>query len=158
QQRILFRMDLRFLLEKQLDAAVYEQRAKNIDDPVKLPDQANTQQNKHRPHHQRAQNPPEQNLVLMFTRDFEEAEDQQEHEQVIDAQRQLDHIAGYELQRGRASMPEEHDEREDRRHGNPHHAPDRSLAKLYRVRLAVKHTQVQRQHHGYKHVEKNPEQ
>ena len=50
-------------------------------------------------HHQRAQDAPEQHLVLKVSRYAEVAKDQQKDEQIINAERLLDQVAGDELQR-----------------------------------------------------------
>ena len=50
-------------------------------------------------HDQRAENAPEQHLVLVLRRHREVREQQREHEDVVHAQRFLDQVAGEELQR-----------------------------------------------------------
>ncbi len=73
-------MDLGLALAEQFDAAVDQQRAENIDDPVKSLDQAHAGDDENRPHDQRAQDSPEQDLVLVAGRHLEITEDQQEDE------------------------------------------------------------------------------
>ena len=80
-------MDLLAVLEKQPDAAVNQDSAKDEDDPVKPLQQCDSGRDKDGPHEERAHHPPEQHLVLELARHVEVAEDKQEDEEIIDAQR-----------------------------------------------------------------------
>ena len=139
-------MDLGFLLEKELDAAIHQERTEHVDDPVESLDQSHAGCDENCAHDERAQNSPEQHLVLVDGRHLKETENQQEDEKVVDAQRKFDDVSGDELQRGRAAVPEENHDREDGGQRDPGHAPGQGFAKLYGVGPAVEHTQVEHQH------------
>ena len=69
-------------------------------------DQAHPGDDENSAHDQRAQNSPEQHAVLLLLGHGEKVEDHEEDEQVVDAQRELDNIAGDELQCDLVPLPE----------------------------------------------------
>jgi hypothetical protein len=107
-------------------------------------------------HHQRAQDAPEQHAVLVRGRHGEVGEEEGDDEDVVDRQRLLHQVAGQELQRRLAAreVPDAGVERHRQR--DPDGAPRRRLAQAHRVRLAMEHAQVQRQHHEHGGVEAHP--
>src|SRR5450631_632807 len=135
-------MDFGFALEKQLDAAVHQERAEYVDDPVEFLDQADAGRDKDSAHDERPQDSPEQHLVLVERRHLEETENQEEDKKIVYAQREFDDVSGDELQSGRAAMPEENHDRENSGQCDPGHAPGQSFTKLYGVGPAVEHTQI----------------
>src|SRR6185503_15735439 len=156
QHRIFLGMDLSLLLEEQLDAAVNQEGAEDVDNPVKPLDESHAGHDEHGAHDEGSQNSPEQDLVLMDGGHMEEAENQQEHEEVIDAERKLDDVSGDKLERGGATVPEENHHREDDGQGDPHCAPGQGFAKLYGVGAAMEHTQVEHQHGEDEKIEQDP--
>src|SRR3970040_1500566 len=74
-------------------------------------------------HYQRTDDPPEQHLVLILWRDLEIGEEKEEDEQVVDAQGLLDQIPGEPAQGDVGTVPEVHEDIEDKRQANPHGAP-----------------------------------
>src|SRR5450755_583125 len=139
-------MDFGFLLKKQLDAAVHEECAEDVDDPVESLDEAYAGRDENCAHDERAQDSPEQHFVLMDRRHLEETKNQQEDEKVVNAERELDDVSGNELQRGGAAVPEENHDRENAGQRDPGHAPGQGFAKLYGMSAAVENAQVQHQH------------
>src|ERR1700722_6832595 len=99
-------MDRGVFLTEKLDAAVHEKCAEYVDNPVEALNQPPSRHDESGAHDQRPQNSPEENFVLVLGWNLKEAENQQKHEQVVDAQRKLDHVSGDELQRGRPPVPE----------------------------------------------------
>ena len=95
---------------------------------MKALDQADAGQNEDSARDQRAQDAPEQNAVLQFAGNAEESEDDQKDEQIVDAERQLDQIAGRELKTLRATVPEVNEDGECRGQSDPHRAPAQRLA------------------------------
>ena len=79
---------------------------------MELVNQSNTQQDKHRPHYQGSENPPEEHLVLVFVAYFEIAKYEQENEKIIDTQRKFNHIAGSKLHGWNAASPVKEEQRE----------------------------------------------
>ncbi len=146
QHRILLGMDLSFILEEQLDAAVHQEGSEDINDPVESLDQAYAGHDENGAHDERAQNSPEQDLVLVGRRHLKETEDQQEDEKVIDTERKLDDVSGDELQHGGTAMPEKDHASEDRGQCDPSDTPEHGFAKFYGVGAAVEDAQVQHQH------------
>src|SRR6266849_9111330 len=130
-------MDLRLILKEQLDAAVHQKRTERVDDPMESLDEGNAGSDKNGAHDEGAQDSPEQYLVLVDRRHLEETEDEEEDEEVVDAQREFDDVSGDELQRGRAAVPEENDDRKNCGQGDPGYAPDQGFAELYGVGATV---------------------
>src|SRR6266478_7567094 len=112
-------MDFRFALPQQLESRIDEQSAECVGDPTEAVDQAHARHDEYSSHEERPENSPEQNLVLVLVGHLEIAEDDQKHEQVVDAKRQFDYVAGYELQRLSPPVPEELDHRERGRQRDP---------------------------------------
>ena len=79
---------------------------------MKAVDQADSGANKDAAHDERAQNSPEQHAMLLVLRHRKIVEDHEEDEQIIDAERKFQNIAGDELQRRLMSLPEVQDGRE----------------------------------------------
>src|SRR6266516_4932 len=142
ENRIPLGVDLRTFLTKEPDPAVHQQRPECVNDPVKAADEADTQQNKDRAHDQSADNSPEEHFVLVFAGNAEIAKNQEKHEKIVYAQRKLDGIAGNELQRGNAAMPEIDDRRERSRQNDPHGAPGKSLPESDFVCATMKYPEV----------------
>src|SRR6476620_1702565 len=87
----------RLVLAEHLDARVDKERAEDVQDPVELFDQFGTGEYHREPHHQRHENAPEKHAVLVFLRDLEITEYQEENEQIIDRERHLDKVAREKL-------------------------------------------------------------
>src|SRR6476620_8346920 len=69
-----------------------EKDAKNIKDPVEHRDQRDSQPDHNSAHHHGADDSPNQNPMLSFSRNAEMRKDQDENVNVIDAQRLLDQV------------------------------------------------------------------
>ena len=160
-------MDLRSPLSKQLDAAVDENAAEDVDDPMEAVQQRDAGRDKYRAHDERTHHAPEKHFVLQLAGHAEGTKDQQEYEKVVDAERQLDEISGNKLQRklwiGRNAatdhgVPEEVDQDgETGSQADPHRRPSDGLAEFDNVFLAMEDAQVERQQRQDKHVEDDPE-
>ena len=100
-------MDFGFALSQQFETAVEEQGAKDVNDPVEAVDEAYAGEDEDASHDERPNDSPEQNLVLVVARHLEITEDDQEHEQIVDTEREFDHIAGDELKRRSTAVPVE---------------------------------------------------
>ncbi len=80
----MFRLDVDLLLPEHLDAGVDEERAEDVDNPMKTVDQRRADEDHRQTHEQRAHHAPEKHAMLELAGYFEVSEDQQEDEQVID--------------------------------------------------------------------------
>src|SRR5262249_40288088 len=120
-------------------------------------DEADTCENKQAPHNQRAYDSPKQYFVLMIIGHFEIAENHQEDEKIVDAERKLDDVAGYKFECTCAAMPEVHENSEGCGQRDPNTRPHQRFAESHAMRPAIQHPQVQCQHRHYKEIEKNPE-
>jgi hypothetical protein len=107
-------------------------------------------------HDQRAEDAPEQHLVLIQRWHGEIREQQREDEDVVHAQRFLDEIASEELDRLRRAGVVPHACVEDQRQPDPDERPDERFLQRRDVGLAMKHAQVQREHREDEHVEPDP--
>ena len=150
-------MDFLLALHDHLDAGEDQERAEDVDDPGELGDERRAQGDHDGPHDERAEDAPEQHLVLIHRRHREVGEQQREDKDVVHAQRLLDEVAGEELQRllRAVEVPDAAVEQQRQRH--PHDRPGDRLLEGDDVRLAVKDAEVQRQHRQHEHVETDPE-
>src|ERR1700685_67254 len=89
---------------------------------------------------------------------FEITEDEEEHEQVVDAERQLNHITSDELDGLRPAVPEQLQDRECGCQRDPEARPRERFAETDAVGAAIQDTQDERQHRDHNQVKKNPEQ
>ena len=112
----------------------------------------------HRPaQHQRAEDAPEENAVLIALRHREVGEDQDEDEDVVDRQRLLDEVAGEKLQRRLGAHEAGDGQAEQHRGADPGHRPAGRLAHRDLVRVAVEDAEVDRQHREHGGVEGDPD-
>ena len=130
-----------------------QQASEDVENPVKPGDQAHPGANKDAAQEQRAQNTPEQNAMLLLLRDREIIEDHEEDEEIIDAERNFQNIAGDELQRSLVPLPEIQDNREPSRQPNIQGAPIKRLSKPDDVAAAVEDAKIQHQHAEHEQVE-----
>jgi hypothetical protein len=151
-------LDLHLLRAEQLGPGVEQEGAEDVGDPLEPPDQRDPGADERDAHRQRPHNPPEQHLVLVLRRHLEVAEDQQEDEQVVHAQRLFDHIAGHELQRSPRPVPEIDQHGEARGQRDPEGGPADRLPHPDDVRVTVEDEQVQHHHQQDEGVEGDPEE
>src|SRR5437588_8027154 len=85
--------------EKHSPRADQQKRTENVENEIETIDQLDAEPNHHPAHHQRANDSPDQSAMLCQRWDAEVGEDQNENENVIDAERVLDHVAGKEFER-----------------------------------------------------------
>ena len=85
--------------EKHPPRADQQKCAEKIEDKIESLHQRDTQDNHHPAHHQRTDDSPDQSAMLGQRGNAEVGEDQNENENVINAERILDHVAGQKLER-----------------------------------------------------------
>ena len=124
---------------------------------MKTGDQADSGADEDTPHDERAQNAPEQNAMLQVFGDREIIEDHEEEEKVIDAERKLQDITGYEFEPRLGSLPEVQDGGKDGGQRNVHGTQAQRPAKSHNVAGAVEDAKIQHQHTEREKVEQNPE-
>ena len=94
--------------------------AEDVDDPVELADQQGAGGDHDAAHHDRAQDAPLEHPGLQRCRDIEILKDQDEDEEVVDAERQLDEVAGVVLERGlRPLLPVQEPAEQERQDDDP---------------------------------------
>src|SRR5215468_10906214 len=106
---------------------------------------------------ERTEDSPKEHAMLLLIRNGEVIEDHEEYKQIVDTQRQLDHVAGDELEAGLTSLPEIQNRGEGSGLRDVHEAPTQSLTKLDDVARAMKGAQVDDEHGQRENVEKDPE-
>src|SRR5512140_888979 len=99
------RMDLRFGLANHSKSGPDQEGPEQIFDPEESREEDRSDRDQRGPHDQRAENPPEEYAMLVLLRDLEIGEDDDEDEDVVDAQRLLDQVAGEEFESGLLSAP-----------------------------------------------------
>src|SRR5262245_45048481 len=95
----MLRVDLFSLTEHHLDPGQDKKGAKQVEHPVKSADKCHACANHRQAHDQRAENAPEENLMLPLWRYSEVRENQRKHEDVVHAERILNQPAGVEFER-----------------------------------------------------------
>src|SRR2546426_12806454 len=80
---IVFGLDYRCAATEHFTPRVNQERAKNVDAPMKALDQFRSRQNHYYAHHQRAQHAPIKNAMLILGWNFEIREDQKEDEKIV---------------------------------------------------------------------------
>jgi len=123
-----------------------QQDAQQVDEPVRGREDGGARGDEHRAEHDRAENSPEQQAVLVCRRHRERGEDQGEDEDVVDRERQFDEIAGEVLPTGGASARERDVRPEPQRKPDPDCAPAGGLTKRHGLGVAMEDQQIQRQH------------
>jgi hypothetical protein len=93
-------VNLLLALRRHPEPEDHEERTEDVDDPVEPLDEHGAHDDHRAALDESAEDAPEQHAVLVERRDLEVREDQEEHEQVVDAERFLHEIAGGELERG----------------------------------------------------------
>src|SRR6266542_3278977 len=155
------------ILKEQLEAGIKNHRAENIGDPVEAVEQGHTRRNEDATHDDRAEDAPQQRLALELLRNLEDAEDQQEEEKIVDAERLLDEIGGGELQGETAVRDcaarhllavEVDQDAEAGGHSHPEHGPEQGRAQAHGLSLALQEPQIQPEHENDENKEKDPEQ
>jgi hypothetical protein len=100
----------------------------------------------HGAEHDRPQDPPEQQPVLVRRRHRERREDQGEHEHVVDRQRELDQVAGQVLAARLAAARRRHEHAEAEGQPDPDGAPGRRLPERNELRVPVQDEEVEGEH------------
>ncbi len=112
-----------------------QEGTEDVEHPVEPFDQGDAGEDEDRPHHQRAEDAPEQHPMLVARRHLEVAHDQRPHKHVVDAEALLDQVArqvlGGRLTRRTTTAPPTRTTA-DR---DPHRGFDRRLFGLDLVRL-----------------------
>jgi hypothetical protein len=154
-----------------------QDRAEHVEHPVEVVQQRRAGRDHHAAQHDRADDAPEQHAVLELRRDLQVTEDHRDHENVVDRQRPLEHVAGDELQHrippevaavahpGPRGKPQpavlvqaiDHD-REGHRDADPDSCPEQRLLDRERGRLAVQHAQVEDQQPKEEREEPRPDE
>src|SRR5262249_21356276 len=94
--RVLFGLDLLVFVESKLDAGKDQEAAEDVGHPMELVEQGFPSRDENGTHDQCAEDPPEEDTVLVPARNLKVVKNQKENEQVIDAQRQFEQITGNE--------------------------------------------------------------
>ena len=123
---------------------------------MKALDEANPGEDEAPAHHQRSKNSPKQHAVLVLLGHGEVAQDYEEDEKIVDAERELQYVTGDEFDRDLASLPEKHHPCKCCRQTNPHRASTERLARTHTA-AAVEDTKIQHQHAEREKIEDDPE-
>jgi hypothetical protein len=150
-------MQLDAMVREHLDAGEQQEGAEHIEDPFEALDERDAKRDHGAAQNHGSQDAPEQHPVLVGGGHREVAEQHDEHEDVVHAQRVLDEVAGQEfhalLVRPAASRQRRHHQRQRDEHdrGQP------GFPQRDRVCAAIEDPQVQRQDGQHRGIEGNPE-
>src|SRR5882762_1129188 len=125
---------------------------------MKAAEQADAGEDEHGAQGKSAQNSPDQDPLLVLFGDAEIAEDEKENEEVIDAEREFDDIAGDELECRLLALPVVQESSERQSQGDPDGAADRSFSKRNSFFAPAEDAEVERQHEQDEGVEGDPKQ
>src|SRR5690606_29940234 len=92
EQWVSFRVHLVAALDEELDPGEHQKRTEDVNHPVEALEERRAEHDENRAHDERTQDPPEQDPVLVLTRNRECREDDDEDEDIVDRQRLLDQI------------------------------------------------------------------
>src|ERR1017187_10068542 len=136
-------MDLHLLLLQHLDPGQDQKASKGKTQPSESIKQRRSQQDKHQPHDESAENPPEKNAMLQTRRHRKIAEDKDKEKDVVHAERIFDEIAGQELQPSLVTETEIDTAVEYKSQAVPDERPDHGFPIVDLVSSAVEDCQVQ---------------
>src|SRR6266540_1141514 len=154
---ILLRLDPLFLPPQHPQAGQHQDAAKDVYDPLEALQQQGAERDHDEPHHDRAENPPFQHLRLRGGGDAEIGEDQNEDEEIVDAERELDQVAGVVLEGVLPPLPPQDQETESKGKGDEPETPAHRLLEPQRVRAPVEYSQVQDQQPDHQRREAEPD-
>jgi hypothetical protein len=156
EHRVLLRVGFLLAAAHQAHGGEDQKRPEDVHDEVEVREQRGADGDEEAAGDQRADDSPEQDAVLQVRGHGEVRKRHQEHEQVVDGQRLLDQPRLEELQRAIGAAVKVDAQVEEQRHADPDRRPDRGLARADDVRLAVKHAEIQREHHEHDGAEHHP--
>src|SRR5580700_9090729 len=142
---------------EQLEPRVQQKNSQDIEGPFKSRDQSCASGDHRAAQDQRAHDSPEQQAMLVAGIDAKILEDQQKNENVVQAERFFDDVAGKKLQARSAAVRNENPNAKTKRKRNPCRALDRRFAQRNHTRAPVKQSQVERQEERDAGVEADPE-
>jgi hypothetical protein len=120
-------------------------------------DQAHTGKNEEPAHYHRTEDSPKKDAVLLLLGSGEVAEDHEENEEIIHAERKFEDIAGDELKCDLAPLPKKNNCGEGYCKSDPHGAPGEGFARAHDAAAAMEDGEIQHQHAEREKIEKNPE-
>ena len=155
--RVALGMKLLFLLHDHLDAGHDQERAEDINDPLKLRDEHRPGDDHGGSEDERTEDAPKEHAVLIGRRHGEVGEQHRKNENVIYTQRVFDDVAGGEFQS--RPRPSEIPNADVEEHGesDPRDRPAARFAKRNDMRLPVEDAEVEREHAEDENVEADPE-
>src|SRR5664279_2403229 len=156
----ILRMRLLVPGENHFQAGENQERTERHEQPFEAVDEFDAQPDHQPAHEQRAQDAPEEHAMLVTRRNGKMREDEGDDEDIVHRERQLDDIAGDEFDR-LLELPVRHqcrrdDESEQHGQGEPHARPRQRLAEFYDMRLAMKHSQVEREENEHAEQKSRP--
>src|SRR6202023_708345 len=95
--RVRRRIDLMFTGESQADAAVDQQRAKQVENPVEAVDQTDSGKDEKAAHQEGTENSPKQHAALVLFGHGEIPEDYEEEKKIVHAEGKFEDVAGDEF-------------------------------------------------------------
>ena len=105
EHRVVLGMDLLIVLDQQPHRRDDQEAPEDEYEPAEALEQGNSSEYEHRSEHQRSEDPPEQDPVLVLAGHGEVAEDQSPDEHVVDRQALFDQVPGQVLARRAPSLP-----------------------------------------------------
>src|SRR5688572_12014543 len=155
QHRIRLQVEFDAVAAPHLDPTEYQDEAENVDHEMKSLEQCDTGEDHGRAHEERPENSPKKDAMPIGRRDSEITKEEREDEDIVHAEGNLDEVTREKLQRRlvahfRAGIwtdpAEVNAEIEKKREAHPDAGPGQRLRQSHRVRFAMKHAQVQREH------------
>src|SRR5438128_2253862 len=138
-------MEARLVLEKELHAGRNQEGAKDVHHPTEPPEQRRPCEDERGAHHEDAEDPKEQDAVLVFARYPERRENDEEDEDIVDRERLLDEVAGEEFEAAVGAVLPGEEGVEAEGESDPQDRPRERLAKPDHVGGTVKGAEIERE-------------
>jgi hypothetical protein len=123
---------------------------------VKALDETDSGKDESRAHEQCPENSPKQHAMLVLLGNGKVAEDYEEDEKIIDAEREFEYITGNEFDSYLATLPEKNQSGKGESQSQPDSTSGERLTGTYAT-AAVKDAEVQHQHADREKIEEYPE-
>jgi len=130
------------------EGRVEKQRTEEVHHPLEPFEDAHPREDEDAAHDDGSEDAPEQHLALVLQGDAQGAEHEQEDEEIVDAERFLDEVAGKVLLCGLAAPPALHDQGEGQPRPDPHHAPGERVTRGHRPVSSSRHAEVDGEQHA----------
>ena len=157
ENEVALEIDLFAVTDEHADTGDEEKRAEEVENPVEALHQRDPEPDHGAAHEERADDSPHQHAMLILPAHLEVGKNENEDEDVVDAERIFDDVAGEEIERCLRPFQVPDEEIKAERKEDPDEAPDGGFANADDVGLAIKPDEVDRENEKDAEVKGDPE-